>query len=158
GRSWTDTSTGQKVDGEFQRVTHGKVVIKTGQKSFVQIPLGKLSKEDRDFINKQTQGRGQGEQAPPKKPAEPEAAKDIKAADKDKMIIVVIEINGKKGAMKLSPERKWTDSQGRSVQARFIGMDKDGKVVLFYKDKPSLFPLENFSKDDQDYVRKEMVA
>ena len=53
-------------------------------------------------------------------------------------------------------ERTWKDANGHTGKARFMGMDGD-KVVLLTADGQSRLPFKKFCRDDQNYVRKEMI-
>ncbi|HUT95103.1 MAG TPA: SHD1 domain-containing protein [Thermoguttaceae bacterium] len=53
--------------------------------------------------------------------------------------------------------RTWTNSQGRTIQAQFVGV-LDGKVVLLKDGKRVSYPLVGLSPGDQEYVRKRLKA
>ncbi len=146
-RTWNDTD-GHSVEGEFVRVVKGKVVIDVSGR-MIQVPFGHLINDDQDYVREQLQAKGLGGQLPAKK----KTAESDSAADAGS--------NGKEAAAanepKAGPERKWTDISGRSIQARFIGME-DAKVVLKFKGKRTTFPFDKFSLADQQYVRTEMTG
>ena len=50
--------------------------------------------------------------------------------------------------------RKWTDTRGNSVTARFIEVKSDGKISVAIEANRSDFPFGNFSNEDQQYVRQ----
>ncbi len=146
-RTWNDTE-GHTVEGEFVRVLKGKVVINVAGR-MVQVPFGHLVEDDQDFVREQLEAKGLGSQLPAKKkPAAPDSAAEAGSDGKDAAAA---------NDPKPGPERKWTDIQGRSIQARFIGIE-DANVVLHFKGKRTTFPFDKFSLADQRFVRTEMTG
>ena len=143
-RTWKRTE-GQTVEGEFVRVLKGKVVINVAGR-MIQVPFGHLVEDDQDFVREELEKHGLGSQLPAKKKtATSDSAAGGKSTEKD----TAAENDPNPG-----PERTWTDIQGRSIQARFIGME-DAKIVLKFKGKSASFPLRNSaSPTSATYARK----
>jgi hypothetical protein len=150
GRTWTD-SNGKKWEGDFVRVLRGKVLISVAGRT-IPVPFGRLSPADQDFVRDILEKQGLGSQLPPRKnPPQSGTAAQPNTSDTPEKRPATEE------KPKLGEERSWTDKQGRTIQARLIGMDGE-KVVLQVKGKPLPYPFDGFSAADQEYVRKEMVA
>jgi len=60
---------------------------------------------------------------------------------------------------KLALGRTWTASDGRTVEAEYVGM-KDGKFVLLKKSNNKVYsvPLDRLSEVDQAYVQSQAIA
>jgi hypothetical protein len=155
-RTWNDDQ-GHTVEGEFVRVLKGKVVISTAGR-MIQVPFGHLVEEDQDFVRAELEKHGLGSQLPAKKKSAGSSSETKpKSSDKATAEKPAGENPAKEDEAKLGPTRTWTDIQGRSVQARFIGME-GANIVLQVKGKRSSFPFNKFSIADQHYVRMEMTG
>jgi hypothetical protein len=154
-RTWNDTE-GHSVEGDFVRVLKGKVVINSAGR-MIQVPFGHLVEEDQDFVREELEKHGLGNQLPARKKKATDSSSESKPKEKPAADIPDTEKPAAADESKLGPTRTWTDLQGRSVQARFIGME-DSKVVLQVKGKRSTFPFDKFSVADQQYVRAEMTG
>ncbi len=151
-RTWTDTQ-GRSVEGEFDRVVKGRVLINVGGRT-IQVPFGHLIPEDQDFVRDQLKAHGLQDQVPAKKKtADTDATNETKPSAKE----AAAEETNAEAPAKLGPTRTWTDVKGRTIQARFLGME-GALVRLQCKGKNTSFPFEKFSLADQQYVRGEMVA
>lgn len=49
-RTWTDSSGTHKIEGEFVNLTDGNVDIRRDDGNVVRVPLGKLSEQDRKYV------------------------------------------------------------------------------------------------------------
>ena len=144
GRTWTD-SNGKKWEGDFVRVLRGKVLISVAGRN-IPVPFGRLSPADQDFVRDILEKQGLGSQLPPRKnPPQSGTAAQPNTSDTPEKRPATEE------KPKLGEERSWTDKQGRTIQARLIGMDGE-KVVLQVKGKPLPYPFDGFSAADQEYV------
>ena len=56
-RTWTDKSGKFKIDAEFIELKEGKVRLKDSDGDVISVPLGKLSKEDQQFLREQAKRR-----------------------------------------------------------------------------------------------------
>jgi hypothetical protein len=145
-RTWNDTE-GHTYEGEFVRVLKGKVVINVAGR-MIPIPFGHLIQEDQDFVREELEKHGLGGQLPARKKPATGSSTTTKSTDKDASTA---------NDPKPGPTRTWTDVQGRSIQARFIGME-GAKVVLQFKKTRTTYPFDKFSLADQRYVRDEMTG
>ena len=151
-RTWTDNQ-GHTVVGEFDRVVKGRVLINIGDRT-IQVPFGHLITEDQDFVREQLKAHGlQDQVAAKKKTADADATTEDKSAARESSA----KETTTDAQTKLGPTRTWTDVLGRTMQARFLGMDS-GNVRLQINGKNTSYPFDKFSPADQQYVRGEMVA
>ncbi len=144
-RTWRDTQ-GNTLEGEFDRVVKGRVLINVGDRT-VQVPFGHLVTEDQDYVREKLKAHGLESQVPAKK----------KTSDSDATSKSPATDSAAEEPIKLGPVRTWTDVLGRSVEARFIGVE-NGRVRLQFKGRNTSFPFEKFGLADQQYVRGEMTA
>ena len=151
-RTWTDNQ-GHTVVGEFDRVVKGRVLINIGDRT-IQVPFGHLITEDQDFVREQLKAHGlQDQVAAKKKTADADATTEDKSAARESSA----KETTTDAQTKLGPTRTWTDVLGRTMQARFLGMDS-GNVRLQINGKNTSYPFDKFIPADQQYVRGEMVA
>ena len=59
-------------------------------------------------------------------------------------------------SISLGESRQWTDQSGNTMRAEFTGVI-DGRVVLKVGSKRQPFALTDFSLDDRDYIREQLV-
>jgi hypothetical protein len=113
-RTWSDSTGQHKIKAKFQAVEDGKVVLIRENGKRVKIALDKLSKEDQDFVAKQTSNPFKDEEAGADKPAE----KDNKTADDNSS-----DSSADDGPRSLTPD--WSQSQ----QITVLSSDSEWKVT-----------------------------
>jgi hypothetical protein len=65
-------------------------------------------------------------------------------------LVVVVALGGDS----LAEARTWTDTQGRTLEAKFVRLH-EGNVILLKGNKPVSVPLSQFSPEDQEYIRQQ---
>ena len=63
-RKWTDAQ-GKTIQGEYVRVFNGDVIIQRINKTILKVPYWNLSEEDREYVKKQLEEKGQTNLIPP---------------------------------------------------------------------------------------------
>lgn len=99
-REWSDSTGKFKIEAEFVELKDGKVSLKKADGTLLSIPLDKLSKADRDFVN--TQSR-----KPAASPFEVTSAPGSPAAAQMATIKVAPNKEGQPGEVRRFPKISW---------------------------------------------------
>ena len=133
-RTWTD-NLGNKVQAKFVRYFDGDVVLLRGTK-VVKVRFHTLSEDDQEYIRKQLEAKGQADLLPPRHEAGRELAKGR------------LPVPG--------PERTWTSTDGKEIQAKLLGVS-GGKITILFKGREVSVPLTRLCADDQQYVAMYLI-
>jgi hypothetical protein len=137
------------MEAVFVRVVNGTVVFQRG-KQVLKVPYAQLSPADQDRIRAQLRREGHEDQLPPA--AAGDNTKDDNPAAKpgvDKSHSAPDHASGDE-AMRI-----WTDSDGRTVVAKFEHWSGNEAVpvILQQANGPLIIAFNKFSSADKDYLR-----
>ncbi|MBN2024289.1 MAG: hypothetical protein JW809_16010 [Pirellulales bacterium] len=144
-RTWTDCH-GKTLSAKFVRVHEGKVVLLYGGQPLT-LPFAKFSEEDQQYIRNLLAARGKAHLLPPENGGD---SGDDADAQTDGA-------GGGVAAGASSPERTWTDVQGRTIQARFVRVEGENAVLL-KRGREISVPLARLSVEDQMFVAQQHEA
>ena len=158
-RTWTD-SQGNQVNATFVRVHEGYVILSRGGR-VIRVPFSGLSSEDREYVRRQLEAKGQGHLLPGRVQRQPSRGPGGSAPGMDIGMPAEATASEDTGFASTPPVaepiRTWTDVQGRTIQAQFVEVS-GGKVVLRKDGTIVSYPLAGFSAADQAYLRGKLGA
>ncbi|GEP44748.1 hypothetical protein [Brevifollis gellanilyticus] len=64
GRTWTEASSGRKLEGEYVKMMGEAVVVRLANGSTLQLPLARLTEADQAFVKTQTETKPVAREAP----------------------------------------------------------------------------------------------
>ncbi len=164
-RTWTD-NRGNQVVAKFVRVHQGDVVLLRGGRA-LKVPFENLSQEDQEYIRKELEAKGQGHLVPATsgwsvgartgRPGVGRLDGPTGGEDGDPDEGWEGDQDREEGPGGPEPERTWTDTRGRTIEARFVGMSGNN-VLLLKEGRQISVPLAAVSPQDQQYVRAAVAA
>jgi hypothetical protein len=133
-RTWTDRF-GSVTEGKFIRRLDDEVILQRGTK-IIRIRYFTLSDEDKEYIEKQTEAKGN-----------PSAKNAEDAPEVDTPVV--------RRPRRACGERTWTNDKGKKIQARLIRVE--GEIAILLRDGGEVkAPLEHLSQADQDYIEEQV--
>ncbi len=141
-RTWKDR-TGRTLEADFVRLNGDKVVLSVNGRD-VEVELSKLSDEDQEVARKLAAGDAPDEPADKPDTTRQDDEKEPAPAPTRKL-------------PDMTKPRKWTDRDGKSVNAIFSILIRD-KVMLRSGTQSVQVPYAEFCDDDQEIIRLHMES
>ncbi len=179
-RKWTNTE-GKSITARFIRSTPTMALLNQDGK-VIRVPLGQLTQADRDWIGAAEELKKMREWRLLDGTSHRARLQDIEGdmltlevrsetiqltvaqlnADDQTLVAKVSVVAGPSGITSPAPaggttSRKWTDKNGKTIEAEFRGVEGD-KVVLLFRNKEHRVPISDLSEGDQQFVQSQQQA